>query len=194
MRHSLSMGRSPHVDRGRAADRGRALDWNRGELIDGSQSASESASADGCPQLIDLDVSAKDKHELFRIAVEMLQRAYGVDPALILRALWRREEAGSTGLGRGVAIPHARVSGISAPLTMLLRLRAPIAFDAPDGKPVSVALVIIVPADGATEQHLQLLARFASLCTDRKFRTRLMEAPAAEEVRHAFVGSGAAPD
>jgi len=194
MRHSLSMGRSPHVDRGRAADRGRALDWNRGEQIDGSQSASESASADGCPQLIDLDVSAKDKHELFRIAVEMLQRAYAVDPAPILRALWRREEAGSTGLGRGVAIPHARIAGISQPLTMLLRLRAPIPFDAPDGKPVSLVLVIIVPADDETEQHLQLLARFASLCTDRKFRTRLMEAPAAEEVRHAFVGSGAAPD
>jgi len=124
----------------------------------------------------------------------MLQRAYAVDPAPILRALWRREEAGSTGLGRGVAIPHARIAGISQPLTMLLRLRAPIPFDAPDGKPVSLVLVIIVPADDETEQHLQLLARFASLCTDRKFRTRLMEAPAAEEVRHAFVGSGAAPD
>ena len=194
MRRSLSMVRSPDVDHGRAADRGGAFDWNRGELIDGSQSFSERASADACPKLIDLDVSAKDKHELFRIAVEMLQRAYAVDPAPILRALWRREEAGSTGLGRGVAIPHARIAGISQPLTMLLRLRAPIAFDAPDGKPVSLVLVIIVPADDETEQHLQLLARFASLCTDRKFRTRLMEAPAAEEVRHAFVESGAAPD
>jgi len=190
MRHSLSMGRSPDVDHGRAADRGGALDWNRGEQIDGSQSAS--ASADACPQLIDLDVAAKDKHELFRIAVEMLQRAYAVDPAPILRALWRREEAGSTGLGRGVAIPHARIAGISQPLTMLLRLRAPIPFDAPDGKPVSLVLVIIVPTDDETEQHLQLLARFASLCTDRVFRKRLSEAMDGDDVRHVFVESGAA--
>lgn len=143
-------------------------------------------STGGCPQLVDLDVSAKDKHELFRIAADMLHRAHAVDPALILRALWRREEAGSTGLGLGVAIPHARVSGITAPLTMLLRMRVPILFDAPDNKPVSLALVIIVPADDATEQHLQLLARFAGLCTDRAFRTRLAQATDADDVRRAF--------
>ena len=192
MTHSLSIAQSPGVDRGRADDRGGAPDRNRGELSNASQSSGNSASPDVCPQLIDLDVTAKDKHELFRIVVAMLQRAYAVDPAPILRALWRREEAGSTGLGKGVAIPHARVTGITEPLTILLRLRAPIAFDAPDGKPVSLALVIIVPADDATEQHLRLLARFASVCTDRTFRTRLMEAADAEDVRSVFVESGAA--
>ncbi len=177
-----------------SADRGGASDRNRGELSNASQSSGNSASPDSFPQLIDLDVIAKDKQELFRIAVAMLQRAYAVDPAPILRALWRREEAGSTGLGRGVAIPHARVTGITEPLTILLRLRAPIAFDAPDGKPVSLALVIVVPADDATEQHLRLLAKFASLCTNRTFRTRLMEATAAEDVRRIFVENGAATD
>lgn len=194
MTHPPYIAQSPGVDRGRVADRGDASDWNRGELSNASQSSGNSASPDSFPQLIDLDVIAKDKQELFRIAVAMLQRAYAVDPAPILRALWRREEAGSTGLGRGVAIPHARVTGISEPLTILLRLRAPIAFDAPDGKPVSLALVIVVPADDATEQHLRLLARFASLCTNRTFRTRLMEAATAEDVRRTFVESGAAAD
>ena len=150
-------------------------------------SSNGDASADACPQLIDLDVDARNKHDLFRIAVAMLPRAYAVDPAPILRALWRREEAGSTGLGLGIAIPHARVPGIAEPLTMLLRLRTPIPFDAPDGKLVSLALVIIVPADDATEQHLQLLARFASLCMDRVLRKRLLEAADAEDVRRAFV-------
>jgi PTS system nitrogen regulatory IIA component len=176
------------------SDGGGAADWNRGELSNASQSSGNGASPASFPQLIDLDVTAKDKQELFRIAVAMLQRAYAVDPAPILRALWRREEAGSTGLGRGVAIPHARVTGITEPLTILLRLRAQIAFDAPDGKPVSLALVIVVPADDATEQHLRLLARFASLCTNRTFRTRLMEAATAEDVRRTFVESGAAAD
>ena len=193
MTHPSYIAPSPGVDRG-VADRGGASDRNRGELSNASQSSGNSASPDSFPQLIDLDVIAKDKQELFRIAVAMLQRAYAVDPAPILRALWRREEAGSTGLGRGVAIPHARVTGITEPLTILLRLRAPIAFDAPDGKPVSLALVIVVPADDATEQHLRLLAKFASLCTNRTFRTRLMEATAAEDVRRIFVENGAATD
>jgi PTS system nitrogen regulatory IIA component len=194
MMHSPCMARSPGVDRESAGDPDGAPDRNRGEPRKGLQSSGNSASADACPQLIDLDVDAKDKHELFRIAVAMLQCAHAIDPAPILRALWRREEAGSTGLGKGVAIPHARVTGITEPLTILLRLRTPIAFDAPDGKPVSLALVIIVPADDATEQHLQLLARFASLCTDRTFRTRLLEAADAEDVRSAFIESAAAVD
>jgi PTS system nitrogen regulatory IIA component len=174
-------------------------DWTIGEIPRGAKSLIAStgdaaASTEECPQLINLNISAKDKHELFGIAVDMLQHAYAVDPALILRALWRREEAGSTGLGKGVAISHVRIPGIAKPLTMLLRTRAPIPFDAPDGKPVSLALVIIVPVDDATEQHLGLLARFASVCTDRTFRTRLMEAADAEVVRSVFVESGAAAD
>jgi PTS system nitrogen regulatory IIA component len=184
MMHSPCMARSPGVDRESAGDPDGAPDRNRGEPRKGLQSSGNSASADACPQLIDLDVDAKDKHELFRIAVAMLQCAHAIDPAPILRALWRREEAGSTGLGKGVAIPHARVTGITEPLTILLRLRTP----------MSLALVIIVPADDATEQHLQLLARFASLCTDRTFRTRLLEAADAEDVRSAFIESAAAVD
>jgi PTS system nitrogen regulatory IIA component len=185
-------------DRDGARDRNRDEPRNgqpqSGQPQSGPRSSVNSANVDACPQLIDLDVDAKDKHELFKIAVAMLQHAYAVDPAPILRALWRREEAGSTGLGRGVAIPHARVTGISEPLTILLRLRAPIAFDSPDGKPVSLALVIIVPADDGTEQHLRLLAKFASLCTDRTFRARLIEAATAEDVRRIFVENGAAAD
>ena len=159
----------------------------------GAPAVASAASTGGCPQLVELDVVAKDKHELFRIAADMLHGAYAVDPAPILRALWRREEAGSTGLGLGVAIPHARVPGITAPLTMLLRLRVPILFDAPDNKPVSLALVIIVPADDATEQHLQLLARFAGLCTDREFRARLAAAADEGDVRCAFAPVDARP-
>ena len=145
-----------------------------------------------CPGLIDLGVNARDKHDLFGIVAEMLQRECRVDSAPILRALWRREEAGSTGLGHGIAIPHARVSGIAEPLTMLLRMRASIPFDAPDGKPVSLLLVILVPADDATERHLEMLAGIASLCSEPTFRRRLAEASDASDVRRAFaVGEGA---
>ena len=194
MTHSPYIAPSLGVDRARAPERGGASDWNRDELSNASSSLGNSASPDTFPHLIDLDVDARNKHDLFRIAVAMLHRAYAVDPAPILRALWRREEAGSTGLGRGVAIPHARVPGIAEPLTMLLRLRTPIPFDAPDGKLVSLALVIIVPDDDATEQHLQLLARFASLCTDRVFRKRLSEATDADVVRKIFIEAGTAGD
>ena len=113
MMHSLSMARSPGVDRGRADDRDGAPDRERSEPRNSPPSPGNSATADACPQLIDLDADAKDKHELFKIAVAMLHGPYAIDPAPILRALWRREEAGSTGLGLGIAIPHARVPGIA---------------------------------------------------------------------------------
>src|SRR5450631_504492 len=76
-------------------------------------------------------------------------------------------QTGSTALGAGFAIPHARINGIARPLTLFMRTRLPVAFDAPDGKPVSDLLAIMVPADGAKEDHLQLLALVARLFSAR---------------------------
>src|SRR5450631_679026 len=86
-------------------------------------------------------------------------------------------QTGSTALGAGFAIPHARINGIARPLTLFMRTRLPVAFDAPDGKPVSDLLAIMVPADGAKEDHLQLLALVARLFSDHGFRTQLDSAP-----------------
>ena len=122
-----------------------------------------------------------------KIAAEHIGRAHGLDPAPILRALMRREQAGSTALGHGVAIPHGRIGGLARPLTLFMRTRTSIPFGAPDGKPVSNWLVIMVPADGATDDHLQLLALVAGAFSDRDFRASLAAATSAAQVDGVFV-------
>ncbi len=109
-------------------------------------------------------------------AARFVATAHGLPVALVFDALWRREQAGSTGLGHGVAIPHARIPGIARPLTLYLRTTVPVAFDAPDARPVADFLAILVPANGGNEDHLQLLAAIAGLFTDRRFRNGLHRA------------------
>ena len=100
----------------------------------------------------------------------------------LVAALSRREQLGSTGLGEGVAIPHARVEGLAQAQIAYLRLKTPIPFDAPDAKPVSDFLVILVPKQ-ATEEHLQILADTTQLFSDSKFRERLHSCRHAMEVK-----------
>jgi PTS system nitrogen regulatory IIA component len=138
------------------------------------------------PQDILLDVDVRDRSHALEVAASTIGRAHGRDPAPIFRALWRREQVGSTGLGEGFAIPHARISGIVRPITLFMRTKLAIAFDAPDGKPVSQLLVIMVPVDGAKDDHLQLLALVVRLFSDRGFRTQLDSAPDAAAAAEAF--------
>jgi PTS system nitrogen regulatory IIA component len=138
------------------------------------------------PQDIVVDVDVWDRRRALELAAARIGRANGLDPAPILRALWRREQVGSTALGQGVAIPHARIAGITRPLTLFIRPKIALAFDAPDGKPVSSLLVIMVPADGATDDHLQLLALVAQAFSEPAFRASLSAASNAAEVAGVF--------
>jgi PTS system nitrogen regulatory IIA component len=138
------------------------------------------------PQQIVLDVDATDRRGALETAAAQIGRTHALDPAPIFRALWRREQVGSTALGQGVAIPHARISGIARPLTIFMRPRFAVAFDAPDGKPVSNILVIMVPEDGDPEEHLQLLAAVAEAFGDSAFRKHLAAASTEAEIDAGF--------
>jgi nitrogen PTS system EIIA component len=138
------------------------------------------------PQDIVLDVDVWDRRRALELAAMRIGAANGIDPAPVLRALWRREQVGTTAIGQGVAIPHARISGITRPLTLFMRPRIAMDFDAPDGKPVSNLLVIMVPADGDSNDHLQLLALVAQAFSDPAFRSRLSAASSTAEVAAVF--------
>jgi PTS system nitrogen regulatory IIA component len=86
-----------------------------------------------------------------------------------------REKLGSTGLGRGIAIPHCRVSDCTQPLGALLTLEEPIPFDAPDDQPVDLLFVLLVPEE-AHQQHLDILANIARLFSQPDFCERLRTA------------------
>ena len=99
----------------------------------------------------------------------------------IFEALSDREALGSTGLGHGVAIPHGRIKGLKNPLAAVLRVKDPIAFDAPDDEPVSLLIFLLVP-EAATQRHLEILSEIAEMLSDRELRERLKSEAAAIEV------------
>lgn len=124
------------------------------------------------PERIRLDLDAHTRKRVFEEAGRVFADIPGLDPVAVGYRLVQREALGSTALGLGVALPHARIGGIAQPLAAYLRLQLPIPFDAADGKPVSDLLVLLVP-EIATEDHLRLLAEVAQMFTDRHFREHL---------------------
>jgi PTS system nitrogen regulatory IIA component len=136
------------------------------------------------PQDIRLDVDVSSKAELLERLADLLAR-HGLSRADILASLTERERLGSTGLGHGVAIPHARMKQLHAPIGAFVRTLAPVAFDAPDGRPVSSALALLVPAE-ATDKHLKLMANAASLFGDRAFRQQLRQSVQPSDVGTLF--------
>ncbi len=130
-------------------------------------------------------IDVPDKQRALEEAASIVERRNSIHRAPVFRALWRREQIGSTGLGHGVAIPHARISGISEPIVLVMRTKLPIAFGAPDHKPVSILCVILVP-EHANEEHLQILATISEMFSHRDFRDRLKAARDPAAIQRLF--------
>jgi PTS system nitrogen regulatory IIA component len=124
------------------------------------------------PNDIVLGVDAPDKEHVFEAVARLLQGRCGFAQAQLVESLIAREECGSTGIGHGVAIPHARIKGLARPFGVYVRTRLPIPFDAPDGKPVTDLVVLFVP-EQAAQQHLRLLAEVAEIFSDGRLRQQL---------------------
>ncbi|QDQ29209.1 PTS sugar transporter subunit IIA [Chitinimonas arctica] len=130
------------------------------------------------PENILLDPPVRNQRELFEYTARYLQNRFDLPADRIATRLAERERMGTTGLGQGVAIPHARLNGLKTALALFIRTPHPIAFDAPDGKPVGEFLLLLVP-EHANKEHLQLLADAAQLLCERSFRhaARLARTP-----------------
>ena len=102
--------------------------------------------------------------------------AYGLPRATVAEAIDEREKLGSTGFGRAVAIPHARIAGIDRPLAAMLRLQAPVDFDAADGIPVNLVFGLVSPIQ-AGAAHLHALAAISRLVRDERMYADLIDAP-----------------
>jgi len=139
-----------------------------------------------CPRHIALDVHAQSRREALAAIAALCSESHELASAPLLRALWRREQAGSTALGHGVAIPHARIDGIEHPLTLFLRTRTPVAFHAADGLPVADFYAILIPRESDCEAHLKLLARIAEMFSDPELRVRLTTASTAAVAHSVF--------
>ena len=132
---------------------------------------------------LDLDVASKSR--LFEAAGTLFAASSGLDATTVSASLAAREKLGSTGLGQGIAIPHGRIKGLKEARGAFLRLKQPVPFDAPDGKPVSQVFVLLVP-EQATDLHLQLLSELAQMFSEKAFRERLAAATSADDLVNLF--------
>jgi PTS system nitrogen regulatory IIA component len=139
------------------------------------------------PENILLDLDAGSKKRVFEQAGLLFENNHGIARATVFDSLFAREKLGSTGLGQGVAIPHGRIKGLKDARGAFLRLAAAVPFDAPDGKPVSLLFVLLVP-EQANELHLQILSELAQRFSERGFRDALSAAPDAAAAHALFAG------
>ncbi|HGG58303.1 MAG TPA: PTS sugar transporter subunit IIA, partial [Gammaproteobacteria bacterium] len=115
-------------------------------------------------------VSSK-KRSLEQLAALLVDVNPQLRPAEVFDALMERERLGSTALGKGVAIPHARLPDLDRASIAIIKMDKGIDFDAPDGRPVDVLVALVVP-DEANEEHLRILASLAELASDDDFLAR----------------------
>jgi PTS system nitrogen regulatory IIA component len=123
-----------------------------------------------------VDVHASDKPHVLSFAASTFAANQSLDARKVLASLTARESLGSTALGQGVAIPHGRLRGLKHEVAAIFRLAKPVDFDSPDGRPVGLLIVLLVP-EAATQHHLELLSELAQMLSDRHFRDDLMAAP-----------------
>lgn len=134
-----------------------------------------------------LQVSSK-KRLLEELAALLSRGEDHLDKSTIFQVLTERERLGSTGVGHGVALPHARLNGLAHPVVSVIRLKNALDFDALDGEAVTLIIGLLVPAD-ADKTHLEILAKLATLLSDDAFRQRLMDAESAETL-YQLLASG----
>ncbi|HEY7864242.1 MAG TPA: PTS sugar transporter subunit IIA [Thermoanaerobaculia bacterium] len=131
------------------------------------------------PQEVDLDLEATTKEEALREMVDLLD--VGEKSEELYGLLKKRENLGSTGIGKGVAIPHCRSLVVDRLRVVYGRKAGGIGFGAVDGKPVHHLFLIVAPPVEISNQYLPVLGKIAQFCKDPKNLSRLDEADSVEE-------------
>ena len=132
------------------------------------------------PTCVKVPLAGKDKDSVITELVDLLDENRSLqDRETALEAVFTREKTRSTGIGSGIAIPHGKCNAVKELVMALGIARDPIEFESVDGKPVSIVIVLVSPAD-QTGPHIQALARISRLMLDGQFRTALEHAPSAE--------------
>lgn len=129
-----------------------------------------------------IDVPSTSKVQVLKRLSEAAGRQLGIDGSVIFDALHARERLGSTGIGGGIAIPHARIPDLKRTFGVLARLAGDVAFEAIDDIPVDLVFVLLIP-DDSTKAHLNVLA-----CIARRLRSPevLDQVRAAKDARQIY--------
>jgi PTS system nitrogen regulatory IIA component len=133
------------------------------------------------PTNVIIDVRASDRDQLLRELSQRAAAALGLDEELVTAEILKREELGSTGMGDGMAIPHARIRNLFTPFGILVRLRRGIDFAAIDEKPVDIVFLLLLPGSSEGEQ-LNVLASVARKLRDPEIASAIRSARDGAEV------------
>lgn len=138
------------------------------------------------PNGVVLRGGASSKRQALHAVAEAAAQALGVDQGRIFEALLEREALGSTGLGSGVAVPHARLKEIDRGTAVFVRLDTPVAYEAVDNRPVDLLLALFAPPkDGA--EHLRALAAVSRALRSPELREQLRQARTVDAIKALFV-------
>ena len=124
------------------------------------------------PEAIKVLTSASSKKRLLHDISDLAEHAYGLQSAAVLEALLTRESLGPTGVGHGVALPHARLDGIDSVVGAFVLLDKPIDFNAVDRQPVDIAFALFAPESAGVE-HLKALALVSRTLRDPAICSKL---------------------
>lgn len=122
---------------------------------------------------------ADSKDVILDMLAAQFAKVYGLDHQTVLARITDRENLGSTGFGRHIAIPHARMTGLKRPVSVFMRLETTVEFDSADGLPVNLIFGLLSP-EGAGATHLHALAAISRMLRDDRMRESLVAAPGAE--------------
>ena len=127
-------------------------------------------------------LNPKSKKRLLETATELIVLDVpSIDKEELYKNLITRERLGSTGIGKGVAIPHCRSSQCDHPIGAMITLDTPVDYDAVDNQPVDIVFVLIVPTE-ETDNHLKLLASLAESLSQDSFRQQLRLSTSRQEL------------
>ena len=142
------------------------------------------------PECVRCDVAAASRKRILQALGEIFASA---EPVLSAQAVFdrlvARERLGSTGLGEGCALPHARAPGLGRTLAAFLRLDKGVDFDSPDQVPVDLVFGLLVPEE-STDEHLETLAAIARVLSDEQVRSSLRSTEEPARIRDIFVSNG----
>jgi len=131
-----------------------------------------------------LDSQASSKSALIAEIIGLLP---SIDSDQAMAVVMEREKLGSTGIGHGIAIPHGRMPDLDAPVTALARHAKGVDFDAIDGQPVHIVVLLLAP-EREDRSHLEMLASVARTLQKEHVRQAIMQADSAEAISAMFPG------
>jgi len=137
-----------------------------------------------------MDLGASSRKQVLQALSEIAAHKTGMEARVIFESVLQRERLGSTGVGQGVAIPHARLRGIRDVTGFFARLKSPVDFESIDGRPVDLVFMLLAPEDAGAE-HLKALARVSRLMRREDVRERLRAAPDLTAMHALLVGTPA---